>query len=79
MPEPAELSIADWVQSFSDWLWGPPMLVLVLGTGLYLLARLRVVQLRRFRDAVQALRHKISGDGDITPFAALMTAVSGIV
>ncbi|MFW6197810.1 MAG: alanine/glycine:cation symporter family protein [Myxococcota bacterium] len=69
----------DWVQSASDWLWGPPMLVLVLGTGLYLLWRLRAVQVTRFREGVRSLLEPPEGDGDISPFAALMTAVSGIV
>lgn len=55
------------------------MLVLVLGTGLYLLWRLRAVQVRRFIDGARALTEKPSGEGDISPFAALMTAVSGIV
>lgn len=69
----------DWVESASNWLWGPPMIVLVLGTGLYLLWQLRVVQVRRFREGFRSLLEKPSGDGDISPFAALMTAVSGIV
>ncbi|MEX2570463.1 MAG: sodium:alanine symporter family protein [Gemmatimonadota bacterium] len=68
-----------WVQAVSNWLWGPPMLILVLGTGIYLLWRLNAVQVRRFGEAVRALRRGESGEGDISPFAALMTAVSGIV
>jgi AGCS family alanine or glycine:cation symporter len=68
------------IQSFSDWLWGPPMLGLVLGTGIYLAIRLRAVQVREFIPAVKLLfSAKKDGDGDITPFAALMTAVGGIV
>jgi len=70
-----------WVQAASDWLWGPPMLILVLGTGLYLAWRLRAVQVRELlaavRDAVR--RPDASEEGDISPFAALMTAVGGIV
>jgi AGCS family alanine or glycine:cation symporter len=70
-----------WVQAASDWLWGPPMLILVLGTGGYLLVRLRAIQFRRFGQAVGDLLHRREGeqDGDISPFAALMTAVGGIV
>lgn len=68
-----------WVQAASNWLWGPPMLILVLGTGLYLAWRLRVVQVRRLPEAFRALRKRVEGDGDISPFAALMTAISGIV
>jgi AGCS family alanine or glycine:cation symporter len=72
--------MAAWIQSFSDWLWGPPMLALVLGTGFYLAFRLRAVQIREFLPAVRLLwRRKEDGEGDISPFAALMTAVGGIV
>lgn len=69
------------IQALSDWLWGPPMLVLVLGTGLYLLVRLRAVQFTEFGSAVRSVVHRpeAADEGDISPFAALMTAVGGIV
>ncbi len=69
------------VQAISDWLWGPPLLVLFLGTGAYLAIRLRVVQVTEFWPALRALgrRKGSAGEGDISPFAALMTAVGGIV
>ena len=70
-----------WVQIASDWLWGPPMLILVLGTGTYLLVRLKAIQIREFVPAVSDLiRPSLDkAPGDISPFAALMTAVGGIV
>ncbi|MCP4200977.1 MAG: sodium:alanine symporter family protein [bacterium] len=73
--------MSTWIGTASDWLWGPPMLFLVLGTGLYLIVRLRVVQLRELPAALGALlRRPDTGDeGDISPWAALMTAVGGIV
>ena len=73
--------MSEWVQAVSDWLWGPPMLVLVLGTGGYLLVRLRAIQFRQFGTAIGDLLRKGEGreEGDISPFAALMTAVGGIV
>ncbi len=73
--------MSEWIQRASDWLWGAPMLALVLGTGLYLAWRLRLVQLRHFGAALRGLfgRAEAGGEGDISPFAALMTAVGGIV
>lgn len=70
-----------WVQAASDWLWGPPMLSMVLGTGLYLAWRLRAIQVRELLPALRdtARRPEASAEGDISPFAALMTAVGGIV
>jgi AGCS family alanine or glycine:cation symporter len=57
------------------------MLVLVLGTGMYLGIRLRGIQIREFGIANrEALRKSGAKErGDISPFAALMTAVGGIV
>jgi len=74
--------MSQWIRSASDFLWGLPMLSLVLGVGIYLLIRLRAVQLRQFGRALRDLLHSPAADasaGDITPFAALMTAVGGIV
>jgi AGCS family alanine or glycine:cation symporter len=70
-----------WIKAASDWLWGAPMLVLFLGTGIYLMVRLRVVQVRGFLHGVKALVRKDpeAQEGEISPFAALMTAVGGIV
>ena len=69
------------VQAVSDWLWGPPLLVLFLGTGGYLLIRLRGVQVRELLSALRAVSQRQDGhaEGDISPFGALMTAVGGIV
>jgi AGCS family alanine or glycine:cation symporter len=73
--------LSRWVQAVSDWLWGAPLLVLFLGVGVYLLVRLRFVQVRQFGSAVGAIagRRDAQAEGDISPFAALMTAVGGIV
>ena len=82
LPEPiGSGAMSGWVQAASNWLWGAPMLVLVLGTGLWLMVRLRGIQFRLFGRAFRDLTHKAEGkqEGDISPFAALMTAVGGIV
>ncbi len=74
--------MSQWIQSASDFLWGLPMLSLVLGVGIYLLVRLRAVQIRQFGGALRDLIQPPAADasaGDITPYAALMTAVGGIV
>lgn len=69
------------IQSVADWLWGPPMLLMVLGVGLYLFVRLRALPVRQFFAALREIvrRRQREEEGDISPFAALMTAVGGIV
>ena len=61
--------------------WGPVMLVLLLGTGLYLSLGLRFMTIRRIPKAVRMLfgGRRGTGEGDISPFSALMTSLSATI
>lgn len=64
-----------------DWVWGPPLLALLLGTGVYLTFLLRGVQFRYLGYAfkqVYAIQKKNS-KGDIKPYEALMTTLAGAI
>ena len=67
----------------SDLVWGPGMLFLLFGTGVYLMFGLRLLPLRRLGYGFQMLwqgRRATAGQpGDITPFDALMTALAATV
>ncbi|MEC4679152.1 MAG: sodium:alanine symporter family protein [Nitrospirota bacterium] len=69
--------------SISGLVWGPMMLALLVGVGIYLTIGLRAITWRRLPYSVRLLWHsRVSspGDqGDITPFQALMTALSATV
>jgi len=68
------------IATLSGWVWGPPMLVLLVGTGLYLTVILRGLQFRALPHALRLIWHKeLSGEGDISHFAALMTALAATV
>lgn len=68
------------ISTLSGWVWGPPMLVLLVGTGLYLTIILRGMQFRALPHALRLIWHKEhAGDGDISHFAALMTALAATV
>ena len=69
--------IADWIQSAADWLFVPVLVVVLFGTGLFLTARLGVVQVRRFGEALRAFFGGRAGGatGALTPFQAFMTAL----
>lgn len=77
----------DTIQNFVSWLngivWGVPMIVLILGTGLYLQIRLRWLPLRKigygFRMIAKSRKADDMAEGEITPFAALMTALSATI
>ncbi|MGW8193147.1 MAG: alanine/glycine:cation symporter family protein [Desulforhopalus sp.] len=63
--------------------WGPPMLILLVGTGFWLTYALRGLQFRKLWYALYLalVKRKEEGDepGDITHFQALMTALSATV
>lgn len=63
----------------SDWVWGPPLLVLLVGTHLFLTFRLRFIQRYLFRGIRISLQRNREGDGDISQFGALMTAMAATI
>lgn len=74
-------SINSILSTASSWAWGPFMLVLLLGTGVYLTIRLRFLPLRNLFYAFSLLwkGRKSKQEGDISPFSALMTAMAATV
>jgi AGCS family alanine or glycine:cation symporter len=63
----------------SDLVWGPPLLILLVGTHLYLTLRLRLVQ-RYLGPAIRlSLRRQPEGEGDVSHFGALMTALAATI
>ena len=70
-------ALADLVQSTADWLFVPVLVIVLFGTGIFLTVRLRVVQLRRFGEAVRAFfgGRAAGATGVLTPFQAFMTAL----
>lgn len=63
----------------SDFVWGPPLLVLLFGTHLFLTFRLRFIQ-RYLLTAIRiSFRREREGPGDISQFGALMTALAATI
>ncbi len=66
-----------------DIMWGIPMIILLLGTGFYLTIRTRGLQFTHFLHSLKLVFSKEArseeGHGDISPFAALMTALAATV
>lgn len=65
----------------NGYAWGPPMLVLLLGTGIFLTFGLGFLTIRRIPRAFRLLFGGFSGHGagDIAPFKALMTSLSATI
>ena len=74
-------AFSDFVTTINGWAWGPVMLVLLLGTGLYLSIGLRFLTLRNIPRAFRLLfgGREGQGQGDISPFSALMTSLSATI
>lgn len=68
------------VATLSGIVWGPIMLTLLVGTGLYLTILLKGMQFRVLPHALRLIfsNHK-DDEGDISQFAALMTALAATV
>ena len=75
--------IARWNSALNSIVWGPPMLVLLIGTGVVLTVVTGAVQFRHLgtalREVLGKLRHKASGSGSVTPFQAVATALASTV
>lgn len=72
------------INALSDFVWGPVMLVFLVGTGIFLTIRLNFLPWRNLGSALKTLFSKDSrrtdnGQGDISPFSALMTALAATV
>ncbi|MDI1299064.1 sodium:alanine symporter family protein [Methylotenera sp.] len=68
------------ISTLSGWVWGPPMLTLLVGTGLYLTILLKGMQFRALPLAFKLVfRKDHHHEGDISHFAALMTALAATV
>lgn len=73
--------MADYIQVINSWVWGPVMLALILGTGIYLSVGLRFMTVWRIPAAFGLLFRgtRARGEGEISPFGALMTALSATI
>lgn len=70
------------METLSGWVWGPYMLVLIVGTGIFLTFRLGLWQFRMLPLAFKQVFGKHpnkEGTGDISQFASLMTALSATI
>ncbi len=73
--------LTDLITTLNGIVWGPLMLILILGTGLYLMYGLKLLPLRRIGYGFKLLwqGRKAKGEGDIAPFNALMTSLSATI
>lgn len=68
------------MQNINNLVWGPPLLLLLVGTGVYFTLRLGVFQIGKLPTAFRLIfSSDQSGQGDVSSFAALCTALAATV
>lgn len=68
------------ISAIDSFLWGPPLIILLVGTGIYLTLRLKLLQIAKLPLAMKLiLSAKNKGDGDISSFKALCLAMSATI
>lgn len=71
------------VETFLNWLngylWGPPMLILLFGTHIFLTLRLRLIQRFVPLGIKISLRRPSEGEGDVSQFGALTTSLAATI
>ena len=77
-------SFSDFVDKLNGIAWGPWMLLLLVGTGVYLSIRVGFIQFGKFGYTMKNTLGKIfkktaAGEGEVTPFQAVATALAATV
>lgn len=69
------------IDTLNDWIWGPPLLILLVIVGIYLTIRTRGLQFRYliYAHKLAFTRQDDSAQGDISHFQALMTALAATI
>lgn len=78
------MSFSEIVSVVDDFVWGPVMLVLLVGTGIFLTIRTGFLPWRNLPYALKSTlskeaRTKSRGEGDVSPFSALTTALAATI
>lgn len=69
-----------WLDRVNQFVWGPPLLILLVGTGIFLTIRLGLLQVLRLPLALKLIfTAKNEGQGDVTSFGALATALAATI
>ncbi len=73
------LTLETLLQQINNVVWGPPMLILLVGTHLFLTFRLGFIQRHILTGIKISLSRHHEGEGDVSQFGALMTALAATI
>jgi AGCS family alanine or glycine:cation symporter len=72
-------SINEFFSLFSSYLWGWPMIILLLGTHVFLTLRLKIPQRKIFTGIRLSIKKDHGATGDVSQFGALATALAATI
>ena len=68
------------IKQIDAWVWGIPLILLILLCGIWLTIRVRGLQVRRIGLALKFMvKNEEEGEGEVTSFGALCTALSATI
>lgn len=78
--EGVTLTISSILKAVDDFVWGIPLIVLILATGIFLTVRLKGLQITKLPLAIKYMfANEKQGEGEVSSFAALCTALSATI
>ena len=73
-------AVNDFLSVVSGYVWGIPLIALILAVGFVLTVRTGLVQVFHLRKAIRYMfKNEVGGEGDVTSFGALCTALSATI
>ena len=73
-------AIGNFLTKVDDFVWGIPLIVLILAAGIYLTFRLRLLQVVHLPKALKFMfKNEEEGEGEVSSFGALCTALSATI
>ena len=74
------MTFTDVLGKIDNFVWGVPLIVLIMGTGIFLTCRLGVLQFRKLGKALKYMvKNEADGIGEVTSFGALCTALAATI
>jgi AGCS family alanine or glycine:cation symporter len=78
--EKFKMNITAILETIDGFVWGVPLIVLIIGTGIFLTARLGILQFRKLPLALKYMvKNEADGVGEVTSFGALCTAMAATI
>lgn len=72
-------NFAEIISNFSSFIWGWPMIIMLLGTHIFMTIRLKFPQLKLFKAIKLSFQKDKGASGDVSQFGALMTSLAATI